>query len=155
NTAIPRTLRRAAVEGERCTVEADLGPVRYLATLLGAGERGRVEIFHPRCCTDPGRGPVAARCCEADLMRDEIYRSATSAFLVSFGDSQTWRGRQDCTVAAPTSAGTIAFGNAKLPSLSLATMKRAGVDPLASRRAASCPAHLPHRGSRPPVRFCR
>jgi hypothetical protein len=29
-------IEKAAMEGERRTVEADLGPVRYLATLLGA-----------------------------------------------------------------------------------------------------------------------
>jgi hypothetical protein len=29
-------IEKAAVEGERRTVEADLGPVRYLATLIGA-----------------------------------------------------------------------------------------------------------------------
>jgi hypothetical protein len=28
-------IEKAAVEGERRTVEADLGPVRYLATLIG------------------------------------------------------------------------------------------------------------------------
>jgi hypothetical protein len=33
-------VEKAAVEGERRTVEAHLGPVRYLATLLGASDEG-------------------------------------------------------------------------------------------------------------------
>ncbi len=32
-------IEKAAVEAERRTVEADLGPVRYLATPLGAGDQ--------------------------------------------------------------------------------------------------------------------
>ena|SRR5258708_3721725 len=31
-------VERATIEGERRTAEADLGPVRYLATLLGAAD---------------------------------------------------------------------------------------------------------------------
>jgi len=31
-------IEKAALEGERSKLEADLGPVRYLATLLGAGD---------------------------------------------------------------------------------------------------------------------
>ena len=31
-------IEKAAVEGERRTVEADLGPLRYLATLLGQAD---------------------------------------------------------------------------------------------------------------------
>jgi hypothetical protein len=38
-------IEKAAVEGERRTVEADLGPVRYLATLLGAGEQDVFRYF--------------------------------------------------------------------------------------------------------------
>jgi hypothetical protein len=33
------TIEKAAVDGERRTVEADLGPVKYLATLLGAADQ--------------------------------------------------------------------------------------------------------------------
>ena len=32
-------VEKAAIDGERRKVEADLGPVRYLATLLGAGDQ--------------------------------------------------------------------------------------------------------------------
>jgi len=42
-------IENAAVEGERRTVEADLGPVRYLATLIGA-DNGRSEMVHSRGC---------------------------------------------------------------------------------------------------------
>jgi hypothetical protein len=38
-------VERAAVEGERRKVEADLGPVRYLATLLGAGDQDVLRWF--------------------------------------------------------------------------------------------------------------
>ncbi len=38
-------VERAAVEGERRTVEADLGPVRYLATLLGANDQDVLRWF--------------------------------------------------------------------------------------------------------------
>jgi hypothetical protein len=38
-------IERAAVEGERRTVEADLGPVRYLATLLGAADEVVLRWF--------------------------------------------------------------------------------------------------------------
>jgi hypothetical protein len=37
-------VEKATIEGERRTSDADLGPVRYLATLLGAGE----DFFPPR-----------------------------------------------------------------------------------------------------------
>jgi len=47
-------------EGERRTVEADLGPARYLATLLGAGDQdvlwwfilavALLSILPPCCC---------------------------------------------------------------------------------------------------------
>jgi hypothetical protein len=38
-------IEKAAVEGERRKVEADLGPVRYLATLLGAGDQDVLRWF--------------------------------------------------------------------------------------------------------------
>ena len=38
-------IERAKVEGERKTVEADLGPVRYLATLLGADNETVLRWF--------------------------------------------------------------------------------------------------------------
>ena len=38
-------IERAAVEGERRMVEADLGPVRYLATLLGAADQDVMRWF--------------------------------------------------------------------------------------------------------------
>jgi hypothetical protein len=38
-------VERAAIEGERRTVEADLGPVRYLATLIGADNETVLRWF--------------------------------------------------------------------------------------------------------------
>src|SRR5215470_8445261 len=38
-------VEKAGIEGERRTVEADLGPVRYLATLLGAGDQDVLRYF--------------------------------------------------------------------------------------------------------------
>ena len=38
-------IEKAAVEGERRTVEADLGPVRYLATLIGADNETVLRWF--------------------------------------------------------------------------------------------------------------
>jgi hypothetical protein len=38
-------VEKASVEGERKTIEADLGPVRYLATLLGAGDQDVLRWF--------------------------------------------------------------------------------------------------------------
>jgi hypothetical protein len=38
-------VEKAAVDGERRKVEADLGPVRYLATLLGAGDQDVLRWF--------------------------------------------------------------------------------------------------------------
>ena len=38
-------IEKAAVEGERRKVEADLGPVRYLATLLGADSESALRVF--------------------------------------------------------------------------------------------------------------
>jgi hypothetical protein len=38
-------VEKAAVEGERRTVEADLGPVRYLATLIGADNETVLRWF--------------------------------------------------------------------------------------------------------------
>jgi hypothetical protein len=38
-------IEKAAVEGERRKVEADLGPVRYLATLIGANDQDAIHWF--------------------------------------------------------------------------------------------------------------
>jgi hypothetical protein len=38
-------VEKASVDGERRKVEADLGPVRYLATLLGAGDQDVLRYF--------------------------------------------------------------------------------------------------------------
>jgi hypothetical protein len=38
-------IEKAAVEGERCTVEADLGPVKYLANLLGCADEDVLRYF--------------------------------------------------------------------------------------------------------------
>src|SRR5258707_4191508 len=38
-------VEKATVDGERRTAEADLGPVRYLATLLGAGDQDVLRWF--------------------------------------------------------------------------------------------------------------
>jgi hypothetical protein len=38
-------VEKATVEGERRTVEADLGPVRYLATLIGAKDEDVLRWF--------------------------------------------------------------------------------------------------------------
>lgn len=38
-------IERAQIESERKTVEADLGPVKYLATLLGAGDQDVLRWF--------------------------------------------------------------------------------------------------------------
>src|SRR5260221_6146963 len=38
-------IEKAAVEGERRTVEADLGPVKYLATLIGADNEAVLRWF--------------------------------------------------------------------------------------------------------------
>ena len=38
-------IEKAVVDGQRRTVEADIGPVRYLATLLGAGDQDVLRWF--------------------------------------------------------------------------------------------------------------
>ncbi len=38
-------VEKAGIEGDRRKVEADLGPVKYLATLLGAGDQGVLRWF--------------------------------------------------------------------------------------------------------------
>jgi len=38
-------VEKAGVEGERRKAEADLGPVRYLATLVGAGDQDVLRWF--------------------------------------------------------------------------------------------------------------
>jgi len=38
-------IERARIDGERKTVESDLGPVRYLATLLGADDEATLRYF--------------------------------------------------------------------------------------------------------------
>jgi len=52
-------IEKGAVEGERRTVEADLEPVQYLATLLGQADEvvlrwfilvWRCSLSRPRCC---------------------------------------------------------------------------------------------------------
>jgi hypothetical protein len=45
------------VDGERKAVEADLWPVRYLATLLGSTARADHAVVHPN------RGAAARSCC--------------------------------------------------------------------------------------------
>jgi len=48
-------VEKASIDGERRKVEADLGPVRYLATLLGAGDQDvlRWFILVVACLLDP------------------------------------------------------------------------------------------------------
>jgi hypothetical protein len=54
-------IEKAAVEGERRKVEAGLGPVRYLATLLGADNEAVLRWFIlVVALARPGRGPFAA-----------------------------------------------------------------------------------------------
>jgi hypothetical protein len=49
------------VEGERRTVEADLGPVKYLAILLGQADEVVLRWFIlVVALARPGRGPFAA-----------------------------------------------------------------------------------------------
>jgi hypothetical protein len=76
-------LKTAAVEGERRTVEADLGPVQYLATLLGADNETvlRGSFSWLRCCsthapvllllaaTSTDRAGGARRVCERAVER--------------------------------------------------------------------------------------
>ncbi len=52
-------VEKARVEGDRKTVEADLGPVKYLATLLGTDSESalRVFILSWRCCW------IRSQCC--------------------------------------------------------------------------------------------
>ncbi len=38
-------VEKAKIEGERKAVEADLGSIRYLATLLGAGDQDVLRLF--------------------------------------------------------------------------------------------------------------
>ena len=38
-------LEKASTEGEQRTVEADLGPVKYLATLIGSGDKDVMRWF--------------------------------------------------------------------------------------------------------------
>jgi hypothetical protein len=54
-------IEKAAFEGERRKVEAGLGPVRYLATLLGADNEAVLRWFIlVVALARPGRGPFAA-----------------------------------------------------------------------------------------------
>jgi hypothetical protein len=56
-------VEKAAVEGERSTVEADLGPVKYLGTLLGRADEVVLRwLVHSRRGTaaGPGRGLAPA-----------------------------------------------------------------------------------------------
>jgi hypothetical protein len=64
-------VEKAAVDGERKAVEADLGPVRYLATLLGSTDEQTMRWFilvvaplldpQPSCCSrQAGRNETGA-----------------------------------------------------------------------------------------------
>jgi hypothetical protein len=46
---------RAKIDGERKMVEAELGPIRYLTTLIGAATRTSCasSIWSSRCCSIP------------------------------------------------------------------------------------------------------
>jgi hypothetical protein len=46
-------VEKAAIEGERRTVETDLGPVRYLASLLGADNETVLRWFMVALVLDP------------------------------------------------------------------------------------------------------
>ena len=54
-------IEKAKVDGERKAVEADLGPVRYLATLLGSTDAQTMRYFHPDrgAAARPYRRPAA------------------------------------------------------------------------------------------------
>jgi hypothetical protein len=57
--------REAVVEGERRTVQADLGPVKFLATLLGQADevvlRWFILIVEPYRCSWQRRGQERKR----------------------------------------------------------------------------------------------
>jgi len=44
-TLADRKVEKATIDGERRVVEADLGPARYLATLIGAGDQDVLRYF--------------------------------------------------------------------------------------------------------------
>jgi hypothetical protein len=49
-------LQKAAVDGERKAVEADLGPVRYLATVIGTRDDENDVLVYPRGGVAAGSG---------------------------------------------------------------------------------------------------
>jgi hypothetical protein len=55
-------IEKAGIDGERKVAEADLGPVRYLATLLGDGRPGRVALVRL------GRGAASRSGCRAAVL---------------------------------------------------------------------------------------
>jgi hypothetical protein len=51
-------VEKAGIEGQRKVAEADLGPVRYLATQLGADSETALPWFVLIVVARPGRGPT-------------------------------------------------------------------------------------------------
>ena len=97
-------VEKAAVEGERRKVEADLGPVKYLATLLGRADEDvlRWFILVVALLLDPAavrRVSGRPSCCEA-LLR--LRRRRTLARLEAHGEatSSGWIHRQSQTSPA-------------------------------------------------------
>jgi hypothetical protein len=66
---------KAKIDGDNKMADADLGPIRVLATLIGAP--GRPALVHPGCCPPArsSRGP-------ATLGRDKTLISALCAALI-------------------------------------------------------------------------
>jgi hypothetical protein len=79
NTLADLKVAKAGIGGERCVVEADLGPVRDLATLLAAGVQGvlRWFILVVAATARPCRSAAIARgVVSATLIYGENYRPA-------------------------------------------------------------------------------
>ena len=66
-------IEKATVEGERRTVEADLGPVRYLAMLIGAGDQNVLRWFTL----------VVALLLDPAVRRDTAIRNCAARFVSS------------------------------------------------------------------------
>jgi hypothetical protein len=88
-------VEKVALDGERRMIEADLGPVRYLATLLGAGDQDVLRWFILvvwRCCS------IRRPCCCSWQRLSRLLRSgqrikAVIASLQCFAGA--WHGGRD------------------------------------------------------------
>ena len=138
-------IEKGAVEGERRTVEADLEPVQYLATLLGQADEVVLRCFilivafcliPPRCCCRCHRHDAKIE--QSQLCRPRL-RSDTACWSGTTLGSHQGREISSRLPVTPESAAARKRAGSRSPSLAAPIIRTAMVSRTRSDCTPECP----------------